>query len=76
MLHPLPFCQKQEALSELFMSYLGLSQMKCRAIIPPQFYWNPHTTQISKNELQFNVSPELQKPHLGAGSCYIVYCKM
>lgn len=35
MLSPLPCCQKQEALSELFMSYLG--QMKCQAVIPAQF---------------------------------------
>lgn len=76
MLHPLLFCQKQEALSELFMSYLGLSQMKCRAISPPQLNWKPHTTQISKNALQLNVSPEPQKPHRGTGSSYIVYCKM
>lgn len=60
MLGPQPY----KAFSELAITYLRLSQMKCHTIIPSEFFVKQLTAQTSQNALQLNSSPELQRPPL------------
>lgn len=68
--------QPYKAFSELAITYLGLSQMKCHTIIPSEFFAKQLTAQTSQNALQLNSSPELQRPPLSWGSCYTPPCRV